>query len=435
VPGLNATIAALARQRQQWEAFLRTIPGGVAPRERPPGPSRLREVTDFGANPGNLRMYTYVPRNPQRALVVVLHGCTQTATSYDLGAGWSTLADRYGFNLLLPEQRAENNPKTCFNWFRENDIIRGQGEAASIRQMITTMSIEHDVDPGRVFITGLSAGGAMTAVMLATYPEVFAGGAVIAGLPYRSATSTRQALESMFRVRVRTPREWGDLIRAASPHRGPWPRVSVWHGGADTVVKPKNAEELLKQWTDVHGLGTQATRTETVDGYPRHVWTNAAGEAVIESYIIPLMPHGTPVAGGDGDESYGVPGEYLIEVGISSSYHIARFWGLTEKRPAVVRPRRAAEPGADTARGTAAGAAKESAATAKAPAHEQMRPPVQVETIEPDPEDLLPPRPTRRPEWPRENAGRHKAGKPGVSALIEGAIKRVLDAAGLIKRR
>ncbi|WP_296520571.1 PHB depolymerase family esterase [Rhodoplanes sp.] len=407
---------------------MRTIPGGVAPRERPPGPTRLQEVTDFGANPGNLRMCTYVPRNPQRALVVVLHGCTQTAASYDLGAGWSTLADRYGFMLLLPEQRAENNPKTCFNWFRENDITRGQGEAASIRQMITTMAIEHDVDPRRVFITGLSAGGGMTAVMLATYPEVFAAGAIIAGLPYRSATSTRQALESMFRVRVRTPREWGDLVRAASPHAGPWPRVSVWHGGADTVVKPKNAEELLKQWTDVHGLGTQATRTETVDGYPRHVWTDASGEVVIESYIIPLMPHGTPLASGDGDESYGVPGEYLIEVGISSSYHIACFWGLTEKRPAASRPRRTAESSAATQRVVEARPAKGSEPT---PA------PVRAEVIEqPGPGDVPPPR-AGRSEGPGESAGagRDKARKSGVSAFVEGAIKRALEAAGMMKRR
>lgn len=424
MPGLNSTIAALARQRQQWEAFLRMMPGGMTPREQPPVPGRLHEVADFGANPGNLRMYRYIPRNRTRALVVVLHGCTQTAASYDLGAGWSTLADRYGFMLLLPEQRPENNPKTCFNWFRENDITRGQGEAASIRQMITTMAIEHDVDPGRVFITGLSAGGAMTTVMLATYPEVFAAGAIIAGLPYRSATSTRQALESMFRVRVRTAQEWGDLVRAASPHRGPWPRVSVWHGGADKVVKPKNAEELLKQWTNVHGLGTQATRTETVDGYPRHVWTNPAGEAVIESYIIPLMPHGTPLATGDGDENFGVPGEYLIEVGISSSYHIARFWGLTEKRRASLRPRRPVGPDLPSAP-----SADAVSATVAAP-----QVPVPAEVIEPDPEDILPPIPGRRSETPGGAGGRQPP-RPGVSAYVEGAIRRALESAGLLKRR
>src|SRR5664279_840274 len=79
-------------------------------------------------------------------------------------------------------------------------------------------------------------------------------------------------------------REWGDLVRAASPHQGPWPRVTVWHGGADQVVKPKNADEIIKQWTDVHGLGLAPTSTERVDGYPRQVWRNPAGQSVIESY-------------------------------------------------------------------------------------------------------------------------------------------------------
>ena len=101
------------------------------------------------------------------ALVVVLHGCTQTAAGYDLGAGWSTLAERYGFVLLLPEQTPANNPKTCFNWFLPGDTARDRGEALSIRQMIEKTIGAHGVDRKRVFITGLSAGGAMTAAMLA----------------------------------------------------------------------------------------------------------------------------------------------------------------------------------------------------------------------------------------------------------------------------
>ncbi|RAI40044.1 extracellular catalytic domain type 1 short-chain-length polyhydroxyalkanoate depolymerase [Rhodoplanes roseus] len=417
------------------------MPGAGQSQERGAVPSRLTEVTGFGSNPGNLRMFEYVPKKPRKSLVVVLHGCTQTAASYDLGAGWSTLADRYGFMLLCPEQRAENNPKTCFNWFRESDIVRGGGEAASIREMISRMASDHDVDPRRVFITGLSAGGAMTAVMLATYPEVFAGGAIIAGLPYRSATSMRQALESMFSVKVRTPHEWGDLVRAASPHRGPWPRVSVWHGGADTVVKPRNAEELLKQWTDVHGLSTQPDRTETVDGYPRHVWSNAAGEDVIESYTIPLMAHGAPVASGDGDTSYGVPGEYLIEVGISSSYHIARFWGLTDSRrtPWPMRP--------DA--GTADTSAASTTASKAAPKADDAPPrpsrlPERVEVIEPGPDDILPPKSGRRGAEQQHGAGGHgwsadrdgeKERQAGVSRFVEDTIKRALEAAGLMKRR
>jgi feruloyl esterase len=96
----------------------------------------------------------------------------------------------------------------------------------------------------------------MTSVMLACYPEVFAGGAIIAGLPYGAASNVQQAFESMFQSPSRSAREWGDLVRAAAPYGGPWPRISVWHGTADKIVVPSNAREILKQWTDVHGLST-----------------------------------------------------------------------------------------------------------------------------------------------------------------------------------
>jgi hypothetical protein len=86
-------------------------------RDFDPAFDHLTEVTGFGSNPGALRMFEYVPADPQPALVVVLHGCMQKAASYDFGAGWSTLADRHGFVLLLPEQQRANNAKNCFNWF------------------------------------------------------------------------------------------------------------------------------------------------------------------------------------------------------------------------------------------------------------------------------------------------------------------------------
>ncbi len=284
-----------------------------------------------GSNPGNLRMFAYVPAsvadNP--ALVVVLHGCTQTAAGYDYGAGWSTLADRYGFALLMPEQQRSNNPNGCFNWFLPEDTQRDRGEAASIRQMVETMVREKGIDPRRVFITGLSAGGAMTSVMLACYPEVFAGGAIIAGLPYGAATNVQQAFENMFQCPSRPAREWGGLVRGASHHDGPWPRVSVWHGGADKTVTPSNAREIIKQWTDVHGLQIAPSAHVTVDGYPRQVWISDAGEELIESYTIPQMSHGTPLATGKADFECGAAGPFLLDVGISSSFHIAKFFGLT----------------------------------------------------------------------------------------------------------
>ena len=323
---LGQTISALARYRRHWSTLLQSTGVKRGASAQASAPSHLTELTGFGSNPGALRMFTYVPKNVSAApaLVVVLHGCTQTAAGYDLGAGWSTLAERYGFVLLLPEQTTANNPKTCFNWFLPGDTRRDGGEVLSIRQMIEKTIGAHGIDRRQVFITGLSAGGAMTAAMLATCPEVFAAGAIIAGLPYGSASNVQEAFESMFQGRPRSAKEWGDKVRRASRHRGPWPRVSVWHGDLDVTVKPVNAEGLVAQWRDVHGIDG-APSGDIVDGYPRKVWRRD-GSDVIESYTITGMAHGTPLAT---DRHGGTAGPFLLEAGISSSYHIAKFFGLT----------------------------------------------------------------------------------------------------------
>lgn len=321
--------------------------------------SPLAEVTDFGTNPGNLRMFAFVPTQLQRphALVVVLHGCGQTAATYDLGAGWSTLANHYGFALLMPEQQRSNNANTCFNWFNSEDITRDSGEALSIREMIAHMVAANGIDAQRVFITGLSAGGGMTSVMLATYPEVFAAGAVIAGLPYGIASNVREALDGMFHSPERPARELGDLVRRASNHHGPWPKISVWHGSADRTVNPGNADAIVKQWLDLHDLPSAPMAETVVDGYPRQAWWNKDGETLVESFAITGMAHGTPLGIADNDERYGVEGAFLIEAGISSSYHIAKFFGLTgwvassaAAKPAVAKPAPAPSPAPHLAR-------------------------------------------------------------------------------------
>ncbi len=263
--------------------------------------SRLKGVPGFGTNPGDLKMWMYLPQQiPDRPpLVVVLHGCGQTAAGYDHGAGWSTLADRYGFALLMPEQQRTNNPNGCFNWFQPGDTQRGQGEAASIRQMIETMVRDHAVDPHRVFVTGLSAGGAMTSVMLACYPDVFEAGAIVAGLPYGTAANVQQAFEAMYQCPARSPKEWGDAACHAYPdYRGPWPRVSIWHGGADRTVVPNNAQEIIKQWTYVHGLSLTPSLNDMVDGYPRQLWLDGNGKEIVE--ILFHSSHGARDAALDG---------------------------------------------------------------------------------------------------------------------------------------
>ena len=405
--------------------FLRRLPklnaingfGGYGRNLRPGPHSPLAEITDFGSNPGALRMFSFVPENLQQppALVVVLHGCGQTAAGYDLGAGWSTLAKHYGFVLLMPEQQPSNNGQGCFNWFNPEDTARDSGEACSIRQMIARMVEDHKVDERRIFVTGLSAGGAMTSIMLATYPEVFAAGAVIAGLPFGVASNVREALNGMFQSPARPADELGDLVRSASDHKGPWPKISVWHGSADRTVNPANANEIVKQWLDVHDLPAAPMSEGTVDGYPRQVWWNADGETIVESYTITDMAHGTPLGTADNDERYGAQGAFLIEAGISSSYHIANFFGLTEW---IRQTRQAAKPAATVAaKETIKEAAKKIPVASPTPAAAPV----------PDLTKVLWPLTTLhlRPEPPQ---------KPQRRAIDVGSvITRALTAAGLMK--
>ncbi len=291
------------------------------------GADRLSDLAEPFDNPGALRARAYIPDDlaPGAPLVVVLHGCTQTAAGYDHGSGWSDVADRHGFALLFPEQTRANNPNLCFSWFQDGDTRRGQGEVASIHAMIGAMSAAHDLDPARVYVTGLSAGGAMTAAMLATYPEVFAGGAIIAGLPHGVASGVPQALERMRGQGLPDARTLARAVRNASPHTGPWPRVSVWHGGADATVAPPVGEAVVAQWRAVHGLPATPSEEDVVDGHAHRMWRDARGRVAVEAHVIRGMGHGTPLDA----EDCGVGGAFMLDVGVSSTLRIAESWGLT----------------------------------------------------------------------------------------------------------
>lgn len=300
------------------------------PRSPAANSALLRELSGFGQNPGALRMFAYIPEQlPALApLVVALHGCGQDAAAFDYGTGWSSLADRLGFAVIYPQQQPANNPKNCFSWFLPGDTARDVGEAASIRQMIAHAIAAFGLDRRRVFVTGLSAGGAMASVMLATYPEIFAGGAIIAGLPYGCARSAQQAFEVMFTDRLYSSTTLGDHVRAASSHRGSWPKISVWHGTADQIVKPCNAENIARQWADVHGLTDTPSREETIGDHKRRIWCAADGEPMIESVAVEGMAHGVPLGSTMDGQSCGVPGAFFLEAGISSTQYIAQMWGL-----------------------------------------------------------------------------------------------------------
>lgn len=303
-----------------------------------PKPGRLTPVTLPGPNPGGLKAFKHVPEAlPDKpALVVVLHGCTQTAAAYDLGAGWSALADRHGFIVLYPEQQRTNNPGLCFNWYAPDDTRRDRGEAASIRMLVEATIQDNGVDRSRVFVTGLSAGGAMTSVMLATYPEVFAGGAIFSGLAYGSASSVAEAFDRMRGHGFPSTSASIAAVLSASGHTGPWPSVSIWQGSADYTVSPSNAEALVAQWAGVHKLAPAPDETEQIGAHSRRVWRNASGQPVLEDYRIAGMGHGVPLDT-RGAEPCGRAGPYMLDVGLSSSERLVERWALDDGEPARLR--------------------------------------------------------------------------------------------------
>ena len=332
------------------------------------------EVTNFGSNPGKLRMFKHIPdRLPASApLVVVMHGCTQDAITYTNESGWIQMADQLHVALVMPQQQQANNSNSCFNWYDPTKTARDQGEAMSIKQMIDKMKADYSIDASRVFVTGLSAGGAMTSVMLADYPNVFAAGAIVAGLPYGCANSLTEALNCMQTSQpsggttagaVGSPRnlqgitpaladflcpysplyckpaasgrssggytaaQWGDFVRQAS-NATAYPRVSIWHGSADTTVSPANGTSEMQQWTNVHGIDPASSAKDTVNGYPHEVYKDASGKAMVETYSITGMAHGHPVDPGTGPDQCGTADKYVLNVHICSSLYAARFFGL-----------------------------------------------------------------------------------------------------------
>jgi poly(hydroxyalkanoate) depolymerase family esterase len=261
---------------------------------------------------------------PGQPLIVLLHGCGQDAATFARASGWIAWAERKRVPLVLPEQGQDNNRRRCFHWFKPADTARDQGEAGSIAAMTRTAAAHFESDPSRLFIVGLSAGGAMAAAMLAAYPEMFAGGAVVAGLPVGSASSGVQALLRMANAgNDQTPDAWIERIGHATgqthAYRPPgyWPRLSVWHGEADTTVDPANAVHLVSQWRALHNLPADPVVDNNAGAARHRIWGDA-----VELWTLPDMPHGYPVGlSGHGDN-------HMLPSLTPATPRIARFWGL-----------------------------------------------------------------------------------------------------------
>lgn len=313
--GLGATLRALKR------------PGTIAPDvgARPGGICRQ----SFTPNPGALEMWLHIPEGlPAGApLVVVLHGCTQSAVRFASDSGWLALAQKAGFAVLAPQQTSANNPNSCFNWFEPQHMRRGGGEPASIAAMVETAIAQHGLDRDRVYVTGLSAGGAMAAVMLASYPDRFAGGAVVAGLPYGGATGMAQAFQAMQGRAALEPADLAALLGHAGAAPGRLPKVAIWHGDADHVVNAENGVQIARQWAIAEGLANEPDDTTSAPGGTRATWRDASGEVRIELNRVHGLGHGVPLETG-GPDGLGRSGAYMLQAGVNSTLETARFWGL-----------------------------------------------------------------------------------------------------------
>jgi len=292
-------------------------------------PARPVQIETFGSNPGNLRMYLYAPPRLRagRPLVVLLHGCGQSAGIFASDAGWIDLAQEYRFALLLPEQNRANNRLGCFNWFRPEDVRRDSGEVLSIRQMIRKAVKYHGSDPRQIFVAGFSAGGGMTAALLAAYPALFAAAGIFAGMPVGAAHNGVGALLKMRRAGSHHERERlaREVTRDNKPRRA-WPRVSIWTGEKDRTVDPQNAEVLAAQWSELQGYGPVATAIQMTPAYRRQSWGRPGKPPAVELWTIPAMGHAVPVD--RGTYAGGRAGAVAFDAGVSGPHMLAAFWGL-----------------------------------------------------------------------------------------------------------
>jgi len=244
-------------------------------------------------------------------LVVMLHGCTQDPDDFARGTRMNALAREQGALVLYPAQSQRGNAQRCWNWFKHNHQARGKGEPAILAGMVREVIATHDVDPTRVYVAGLSAGGAMAAILGDAYPELFAAVGVHSGLPTGSATDVQSAFAAM---------GGGAQPLRRGPRQGLTPPTIVFHGDRDETVNTINAEHVIAQ-----ARAGAVLETATIDGksaagmgYTRRVETNSAGEPVVEQWIL----HGAGHAWSGGSDA----GSFTAPRGPDASREMARFF-------------------------------------------------------------------------------------------------------------
>ena len=294
--------------------------------------SASNEVPDFGANPGELKMFLYLPDKMEKEtpLVVLLHGCLQEAQTFSKESGWLDYAKKYNFALLIPGQQKANNGANCFNWFLEDDIKRESGETASLFNMMTHLLKNYSIDKKKVFISGFSAGASMTGVMLANYPKLFSAGAIVAGVPFGCASSTIRGLTCMAGLVRKSAKKWASFIREISSNQKSFPRISIWSGSKDRIVNSSNSDQILKQWLNLHFSFADSQMIEKLteeELFEKRSYTRK-NDVVVEYYKIKNYPHGQPIFTGKDDKNCGAESRFVIEAGICAAYHQAKFFKL-----------------------------------------------------------------------------------------------------------
>jgi acetylxylan esterase len=242
--------------------------------DAPPAPAAaLTEVTGFGSNPSNLRMYVYRPDSAPAhpAILVAVHYCTGSGPAFYSGTEFASLADRYGFVVIYPSATRSGS---CFDVSSPQALRHdGGSDPVGIVSMVRWAEQNYGGDAGRVYVTGASSGGMMTNVLLGDYPDVFKAGAAFMGVPFGCFATTDGSSWNSACANgqvTKTPQQWGDLVRAAYPgYSGPRPRMQLWHGTSDTTLQYPNLGEEIKQWTNVLG----ASQTPSYTDHPQSTWT------------------------------------------------------------------------------------------------------------------------------------------------------------------
>lgn len=271
------------------------------------GPGQFLEGS-FSNEAGTRNYRLYVPNKPAstpRPLVVMLHGCKQNPEDFAAGTTMNLLAEESGCLVLYPEQAAGANHSQCWNWFEGGHQSRDQGEPSLIAGMTRQVLREHDGDAGKVYVAGLSAGGAMAAVMAASYPELYAAAGVHSGLPVGAAHDLMSALNAMKGARKKAGAKSG--IKPV--------RTIVFHGDSDATVHPSNGDAVYRQFA--HGAGIKETE-ERGQGHTRTVAKDAGGRVVAEYWTL----HGAGHAWSGGSAA----GSYADPSGPNASAEMLRFF-------------------------------------------------------------------------------------------------------------